>query len=47
MLKDIRHVPEVRLNLISVGRLKDEGYKGSIRIDVMKFYKGSLIMARS
>ena len=30
LLKDVRHVPEVRLNLISAGRLDDEGYTGSI-----------------
>ena len=47
LLKDVRHVPEVRLNLISAGRLDDEGYTGSIRNDVMKFNKGSLIVARA
>ena len=46
-MKDVPHVPEVRLNLISVGRLDDEGYTGSIRNDVMNFCKGSLIMARA
>ena len=45
--KDVRHVPEVRLNLISAGRLDDEGYTGSIQNDSMKFSKGSLIMARA
>ena len=45
LLKDIRHILEVRLNLISSGRLDDEGYTGSIRNGVMKFSKGSLIMA--
>ena len=40
-------IPEVRLNLISVGRLDDKGYTSSIRNDVMKFYKGSLIVARA
>ena len=45
VLRDVRHVPEVRLNLISVGRLDDEGYTGSIRNGVMKFCKGSLIVA--
>ena len=47
LLKDVRHVPEVRLNLISAGRLDDEGYTGSIRSGVMKFSKGSLIVARA
>ena len=40
-------VQEVRLNLISAGRLDDEGYTGSIRNGVMKFSKGSLIVARA
>ena len=47
LLKDVRHVLEVRLNLISAGRLDDEGYTGSIRYDAMKFSKGSLIVDRA
>ena len=47
LLKDVRHVPEVRLNLISAGQLDDEGYTGSIQNGVMKFSKGSLIVART
>ena len=47
MFKDVRHIPEVRLNLISAGRLDDEGYTGSIRNGVMKLSKGSLIVARA
>ena len=47
LLKDVRHVPEVRLNLISAGRLDDEDYTGSIRNGSMKFSKGSLIVARA
>ena len=46
MLKDVLHVPKVRLNLISAGRLDDEGYTDSIQNGVMKFNKGSLIVAR-
>ena len=47
MLKEVCHVLEVRLNLMSVGRLDDEGYTGSIRNGVMKFSKGSLIVVRA
>ena len=47
LLKDVRHIPEVRLNLISVGRLDDEGYTSSIQNGVMKFNKGNLIMAQA
>ena len=43
----MRHVPNVRFNLISVGRLDDEGYTSSIRNGVMKFSKGRLIVARA
>ena len=47
LLKDVRHVSEVCLNLISAGRLDDEGYTGSIQSGVMKFSKGSMIVARA
>ena len=33
--------------MISAGRLDDEGHTGSIRNGVMKFSKGSLIVARA
>lgn len=26
LLKDVRHIPDIRLNLISTGRLDDEGF---------------------
>ena len=47
MFRDVRHIPEVRFNLILADRLHDEGYTGSIRNGVMKFCKGSLIVARA
>ena len=47
MLKDVRHVPDVRLNLISAGRLDDEGYSGGFRNGTWKFCQGSLIVARA
>ena len=43
ILKDVRHILEVRLSLISAEQLDDEGYTGSIREGVMKFSKGSLL----
>ena len=46
-MKDVPHVPEVRLNLISVGRLDDEGYTSSIQNGFMKFCKGSLIVDKA
>ena len=47
LLKEVCHVLEVRLNMMSAGRLDDEGYEGSIWNDTMKFYKGNLIVARA
>ena len=47
MLKDVHHVPDVRLNLISAGRLGDEGYSGSFHNGTCKFSKGRLILARA
>ena len=47
VLRDVRHVPKVPLNLISTGRLDDEGYTSSIRNGVIKFCEGSLIMAEA
>ena len=47
VLRDVRHVPNVRLNLISGGKLDDEGHMGSIRNDTLKFCNGNLIMARA
>ena len=29
VLKDVRHVPDIRLNLISIGRLDDGGFTNS------------------
>ena len=44
---DVRHVLEVLPNMISISQLDDEGYTGSIQNGVMKFSKGSLIVARA
>ena len=41
LLKEVRHVLEVRLNLMPAGRLDNEGYEGSIRNGTMKFCKGN------
>ena len=47
VLGDVRHLPKIRLNLISSGRLDDEGYTVSIWNVVMKLGKGNLIVARA
>ena len=47
LLRDVHHLPEVRLNMMSACRLDDEGYEGSIWNGTMNFYKVSLILARA
>ena len=47
ILRDVRHVHDTRLHLISTGRLDDEGYSGSFRNGKWKFYRGNLIVARA
>ncbi|VFQ76229.1 unnamed protein product [Cuscuta campestris] len=46
VLRDVRHVPDIRLSLISVGLLDDEGYANKFCDGRWKLSKGSLIMAR-
>lgn len=46
VLKDVRHVPTMRLNLISTGKLDDAGLVNYFGEGKWKLTKGSLIMAR-
>jgi len=46
MLKDTRHVSDMCLNLISVGKLDDAGFVNHFGGGIWKFTKGSLIIAR-
>ena len=46
VLKDIRHVLDIHLNLISASRLDDEGFANSIGESKWKLTKGSLVVAR-
>ncbi|CAH9120743.1 unnamed protein product [Cuscuta epithymum] len=46
ILKDVRHAPDIRLNLISVGRLDNDGFCNSFIGGEWKISKGSLIVAR-
>ena len=46
VLKDVRHVPDILLNLISTDRLDDEGFKNSFGESKWKLTKGSLVVAR-
>ena len=46
VLKDVRHVPDIRLNLIFIGRLNDEGFTNSFGESKWKLIKGSLVVVR-
>ncbi|MGV7343268.1 hypothetical protein PJI17_31720 [Mycobacterium kansasii] len=46
VLRDVRHIPDLRLNSISMGRLDDDGYESRFASGRWKLIKGSLIAAR-
>ena len=46
MLKDVRHVPDIRLNSISIDKLDDKGFINSFGESKWKLTKGSLVLAR-
>ena len=46
VLKDVRHVPEMRFSLISIGKFDDEGYHSHLGEGKWKLTKGSLVLAR-
>ena len=46
VLKDVRHDPDIHLNLISTSKLDDEGYINQFDGGKQKLTKGSLIVAR-
>lgn len=45
-LKDVRHIPDLRKNLISVGQLAREGYTTTFHGDDWKVSKGAMTVAR-
>ena len=45
VLKDIRHVPDLHLNLVSVSKLNDAGYNVILDGEKLKVSKDSLIVA--
>jgi len=47
ILKHVKHVHDVRLNLLFVGKLCDENYNNSFSGDSWKLTKGSMIVGRS
>ncbi|CAA0837196.1 Uncharacterized mitochondrial protein AtMg00300 [Striga hermonthica] len=46
VLRGVKHVPNIRMNLISTGKLDDEGFCNTFRDGKWKLAKGSLIVAR-
>ncbi|WVZ00881.1 hypothetical protein V8G54_026950 [Vigna mungo] len=46
VLKEVRHVPEMRLNLISVGKLDDAGMNNQFSDGKWKLCRGSMIVAQ-
>jgi hypothetical protein len=47
ILTDVRHVPNLRKNLISLGVLDIGGYKSIAQGGVMKVYKGILLVMKA
>ena len=46
VLKDVRHIPDMRLNMILTSRLDDEGFYNTFFDGKWKLTKGSLVVAR-
>jgi len=46
LLKNVRHVPDIRLHLISTGALDDDGYCNSFFDGKWKLTKGSMVVAK-
>ena len=47
MMNDVRHVPNLRRNLTSIGQLTDSGYKVTFEHGSYKVSKGALVVAHS
>ena len=46
ILKNVKHIPDIRLNLISVGKLDDEEFRHTFGGDLWKLTKGVMVVAR-
>ncbi|GAA0152799.1 hypothetical protein LIER_37564 [Lithospermum erythrorhizon] len=46
ILKGEKHIPDLRFNLLSVGKLDDEGFENSFSRDEWKLKKGSMVVAK-
>ena len=45
-LKDVKYIPQLKMNLISVGALKALGLEVSIRDGVLKMVKSSMVVLK-
>ena len=46
VLKGVKHIPDIRLNLISTGKLNDEGFCSTFSDGTWKLTKGSMMVTR-
>ena len=46
ILKHVKHVLDVRLNLLYIGKLCDENYKSLFLVDSWKLTKGSMVVGK-
>jgi hypothetical protein len=46
LLKEVRHIPDLRKNLISIGQLESEGCISIFTNKMWKVIKGSLVIAK-
>jgi hypothetical protein len=47
VLRDVKHIPDIRLNLISVGKLDDDGYCSTFHNGQWKLTRGAMIVTRA
>ena len=45
-LKDVRYIPQLKKNLISVGALETQGVRGTLEEGVLKMSSGSLVVLK-
>ena len=45
-LKDVRYVPQLKKNLISIGALEAQGLKGTLEDGVFKMLKGLMVILK-
>ena len=46
VLKNVKHIPDIRMNLISTGKLDDEGFCNTFSGSQWKLTKGAMVVAK-